>query len=713
MIFGVERRSFLMMSQRKILITCALPYANGNIHIGHLVEYLQADFWARFQNMRGHECTYICADDTHGTPIMVKARELGITPEEYIAQSFQEHTQDFADFQVQFSHYGSTNSPENKALCEYFYKKMVDGNHTRSQAIQQLFCEHDKMFLPDRFVKGTCPKCAAREQYGDSCDVCGATYTPADLKDVHCSLCGTAPILKDSESIFFKLNDFKDYLEKWIPAHCSSEISKKMLEWFNEDLHDLDISRDEPYFGFAIPGTNNKKFFYVWVDAPMGYMSTTEQWAKTQGKTLLDIWQDPSREIYHFIGKDIARFHTIFWPSFLKAAELRAPNHVFVHGHLMVNGEKMSKSKGTFIAARTYLKHLNPEYLRYYYATKLNSSVDDIDLNLEDFVARVNSDLIGKITNLGSRGGQMLKKKMDGLMSTPDPEGMNLIIQAQQTGKIIASHFEARDFGKAIHEIRGIADDANRYFDEKAPWKTIEQDPQATKQVLTTTLNIFRMLAIYLKPILPNYTLKVSKLLNEADYQWSDIETVLMNCAINDYEHLATRIETDKVNAMVEESRKINEDLQLAKKAVSTASTPNQALNKNTTAATAGNAKSAAATPTASSDKPAEIDFSDFEKVELRIGQVIEAEEIKEADKLLKLKVDIGGGQIRQIIAGIKSAYKAEDLLGRKLLVCVNLKPRKMKFGISEGMVLAAGNGGSDLFVLAADEGAQVGQRVK
>lgn len=691
------------MSQRKILITCALPYANGYIHLGHMVEYLQADFWARFQNMRGHECTYICADDTHGTPIMVKARELGITPEELIAGSYKEHSKDFADFQIKFSHYGSTNSPENKNLCEYFYKKMVEGGHTRSQGIKQLYCDHDKMFLPDRFVKGTCPKCGAKEQYGDSCDACGSTYTPGDLKEVHCSLCGTAPILKDSESIFFKLNDFKAYLEKWIPEHTSSDISKKMLEWFNEDLHDLDISRDEPYFGFAIPGTDNKKFFYVWVDAPMGYISTTEQWARTQGKSLQDIWQDPTREIYHFIGKDIARFHTIFWPAFLKAAEMRSPNQVFVHGFLMVNGEKMSKSKGTFIAARTYLNHLNPEHLRYYYATKLNSSVDDIDLSLEDFVSRVNSDLVGKITNLGSRGGQMLKKKMDGVMSTPDAEGMQLILNAQKKGEAIAGHFEARDFAKGINEIRSIADDANKYFDEKAPWKTLEADPESTKQVITTTLNIFRMLAIYLKPVLPHYTEKVEKLLGENDYQWSDIQTVLVNRPINDYEHLATRIEADKVKAMVEESRKINEEVQATKK---TASTQSAAAKPATPA-------KATATEDRNGDKPAEIEFADFEKVDLRIGQVIEAEEIKEADKLLRLKVDIGGGQVRQIIAGIKTAYKADQLLGRKILVCVNLKPRKMKFGMSEGMVLAAGSGGSDLFVLAADDGAQVGQRVK
>lgn len=689
-----------MTAKRKILITCALPYANGYIHLGHLVEYLQADFWARFQEMRGHECTFICADDTHGTPIMVKAREQGITPEALIAKSYEEHTKDFADFQVKFARYGSTNSEENRLLCEYFYKKFVEGGFTRTQAIQQLFCEHDKMFLPDRFVKGTCPNCKAKEQYGDSCDVCGATYSPSDMSEVQCSLCGTPPVLKGSESIFFKLNDFKSYLEEWIPKHCAPEISKKMLEWFSADLLDLDISRDEPYFGFAIPGTNNRKFFYVWVDAPMGYMSTTEQWAKAQGKTLKDIWQDPEREIYHFIGKDIARFHTIFWPAFLKAAELRSPNQVFVHGHLMVNGEKMSKSKGTFIAARTYLNHLNPEYLRFYYATKLSSSVDDIDLNLEEFVNRVNSELVGKITNLGSRGGQMLKKKMDGVMSTPDAEGLKLIELSQKKADIIAGFYEARDFAKAFAEIRGLADEANRYFDEKAPWKTLEAEPEKTKQVITTTLIIFRMLAIYMKPVLPEYTLKVEKLLGEKDYSWADAQKILTHRPINDYEHLATRIEAEKVKAMVEESRQMNEEIAASKKMTST----------SVTGTAKAPAKAASADPNAYAP---EIEFADFEKVDLRIGQILEAEEIKEADKLLRLKVDIGGGQIRQIISGIKAAYKPEAMVGRQVLVCVNLKPRKMKFGMSEGMILAAGTGGSDLFVLSADAGAKVGQRVK
>ncbi|WP_413287788.1 methionine--tRNA ligase [Bdellovibrio sp. HCB337] len=687
-------------SSRKILMTTALPYANGYIHLGHLVEYLQADYWNRFQNMRGHQCVYICADDTHGTPIMVKAREQGITPEQLIAKSYEEHVADFKDFQVEFAHYGSTNSEENRILIEHFYKKFKDGGHITTRAIKQLYCNHDKMFLPDRFVKGTCPNCGAKEQYGDSCDVCAATYSPSDMKEVHCSICGTTPVLKDSESIFFKLNDYKKYLEEWIPKHTANDVAKKMLEWFNEDLLDLDISRDEPYFGFAIPGTDNKKFFYVWVDAPMGYMSTTEQWAKKQGKSLQDIWQDPSREIYHFIGKDIARFHTIFWPAFLKAADFKSPNHVFVHGHLMVNGEKMSKSKGTFIAARTYLNHLNPEFLRYYYATKLNGTAEDIDLNLEDFVTRVNSDLVGKITNLASRGAQMLKKKMDGVMTSMNAQGNELVLHAHAKGEEIAKYYEARDFIKATNEIRALADKANQYFDEKAPWKTLETDPAGTKQVLTATLNLFRVLAIYLKPVLPHYTAKVEKLFGEKPYTWADSQKILLGTSIQDYEHLASRIEADKVKAMVEESRALNEKIAAEKKAASTSAKP---------AATGAAVK----TEDRNAEKSSEITFDDFMKVDLRIGTVVEAEEIKEADKLLRLKVDIGGGEIRQIISGIKAAYSAEKLVGRQVLVCVNLAPRKMKFGMSEGMVLAAGDGGSDLYMLSPDSGAKAGSRVK
>jgi methionyl-tRNA synthetase len=678
-----------MSKQRKILLTCALPYANGSIHIGHLMEYLQADFWTRFHKMSGHECHYICADDTHGTSIMVEARKRGVTPEKVIEGAWQEHTKDFADFGVQFSHYSSTNSAENKALCEEFFHHMKNKGHIAIKTVDLLYCEHDKMFLPDRFVKGTCPNCGSKDQYGDSCDVCGATYNPTDLKDSYCSVCGTKPVMKPSEQLLFKLNDFQDFLREWVTTHLDRSMANKMLEWFKEPLRDWDISRNAPYFGFEIPG-HKGKYFYVWVDAPMGYVSASLQYAKKGFIDFDAFWRREENEVYHFIGKDIVYFHTLFWPALLKTAEYRTPTKVFAHGHLTVNGEKMSKSKGTNISARQYLNHLDPMYLRYYYASKLTSSVDDLDLNLEDFVSRVNSDLIGKITNLASRGAQMLGKKMDGKLSTLDLAGKELLDRVQKSADSIAAHYENREFAKAINEIRALADETNRYFDEKAPWKTLESNPAETKQVLTTTLNVFRCLAIYLKPILPDYADKVAQLFTEPSYQWADAQKTLTERKISDYAHLATRIEAEKVKAMVEESKKFH-----AEKA---AATP------TVTAATAASRNS---------DRPSEMTIDDFNKVELRVAEIIHAEEIKEADKLLRLKVSLGPLGERQIIAGIKSAYKPEQLQGRLVLVVANLAPRKMKFGLSEGMVLAAGGGGSELFVLSPDQGARPGDRVK
>lgn len=691
-----------MQTKRKILMTCALPYANGPIHLGHMLEHIEADIFARFQKMRGHECVFICADDTHGTPIMIKARELKIKPEEFIAISQADHTKDFEDFSIAFDHYGSTNSVENKNLCDLFYQRMKAKGHTIKKSIEQLYCEHDKMFLPDRFVKGTCPKCSSADQYGDACDVCGTTYSPNELKDPGCSICGTAPVKKNSEHIFFKLNDFKTFLTEWLPKHTAPEISKKMMEWFNEDLRDWDISRDEPYFGFAIPGETGK-YFYVWVDAPMGYVSAADQWAKKNDRKLEEFWgADSNAELYHFIGKDIVYFHTLFWPALLKSADFRSPDQVFVHGHVMVNGEKMSKSKGTFIAARVYLNHLDPQFLRYYYATKINGGIDDLDLNFNDFSSRVNSDLIGKIVNLASRGAQMLTKKMDGVMSTPDEVGLTLLKNILEHSDAIAKYYDTRDFSKATTMIREMAELTNKYFDDKAPWKTIESDPVVTKQVVTTTLNAFRMLAIYLKPVLPKMSQQVAELLNEKPYQWSDLKTTLTNHKIKDYIHLAQRVEAEKITSMIEEQKTIY------------ASQAKPEFKKTSSAPTSPDAKNAkAGVASSANEKPAEIDFEDFMKIDLRIGKIIEAEEIKEADKLLRLKVELNNGETKQIIAGIKAAYSAEKILGRHVLVCANLKPRKMKFGISEGMVLAAGDGGSDLFILSPDDGAKAGSRVK
>ncbi len=676
------------MKNRRILVTAALPYANGPIHIGHLVEYLQADFWNRFQKMRGHESHYICADDTHGTGIMVEARKRGITAEKLIEEVWQGHTKDFADFQIEFAHYSSTNSEENRELCNEFWAAMKAQNHTTTKSVEQLYCNHDQMFLPDRFVKGTCPKCGSKDQYGDNCDVCSATYSPNDLKEAYCSVCRSTPVKKHSDHLMFQLDHFREFLLSWLPEHTSKEMANKMKEWFNEPLRDWDISRDAPYFGFEIPG-HPGKYFYVWVDAPMGYVSASRQFAKKSGLNFDDFWKPDTSakagtEVYHFIGKDIVYFHTLFWPALLKAANFRTPTQVFVHGRLTINGEKMSKSKGTNIPARNYLKHLDPQFLRYYYASKLGNTVDDFDWSESDFINRVNSDLIGKITNLGSRGAQMLKKKSDGRMTEMDTDGQKLFDSAARKSEEIAMLIEGREFARAIGEIRAIADETNRYFDEKAPWKTLEADPASTKKVLTTTLNIFRMLSIYLKPVLPEYTKRVEALFGEKPYTWSDASQALKNHMINDYEHLAQRVDPEKVKAMMEDS-----------KPKADASIP----------------PSAAAPTKAAPGGEIEIDV--FNQVDLRIGKIIEAEEVVEADKLLKLKLDLGPLGTRQIFAGIRSAYKASDLVGRLTVVVCNLKPRKMKFGMSEGMVLAAGAGGKELFILSPDSGAKPGDKVK
>lgn len=675
---------------RKIILTAALPYANGNIHVGHMMEYLMADIWVRFQKQFGNDCLYICGADTHGTPIMIEARKQGITPEQLIEGKYKEHSQVFADFQVQFSNFSSTNSEENRILCEAIFKKAQEKGHILEKPVEQLYCSHDKMFLPDRFVKGTCPKCGALDQYGDSCDVCGATYSPTEMKDAACSVCGTTPIKKTTQHLFFQLEHFRTFLMEWLPKHTAPEVANKMLEWFNEPLRNWDITRDNPYFGFEIPGYPGK-FFYVWVDAPMGYVSSTKEYCQKHGLDFDSYWKSEKSEVYHLIGKDITYFHTLFWPALLKTADLRTPTQVWAHGHLLVNGKKMSKSKGTMIPARTYLDHLNPAYLRYYFASKMNSTMDDLDLNLDDFVQRVNSDLVGKITNLGSRGAQMLKKRLDGKLCPMDKEGQAVFEKAAAKAEMIAEFFEKRDFSKAISEIRGIADDANRYFDEKAPWKKIETDPEEVRKVLTSTLNIFKAIAIYLKPVLPDYTAKVEKLFAaKSEWNWQSAKTAITQGEIGDYEHLMQRIEADAVKNLIAAT---------------------QPAEPPPTPAT--DAKKKSSTSAASANPPAEIEMDDFSKVDLRIAKIIKAESVPEADKLLKLTVDVGSLGQKTIFAGIKSAYKPEALEGRLTMIVANLKPRKMKFGLSEGMVLAAGGGGSELFILSPDSGAKPGDKVK
>ena len=544
--------------QRRIIATSALPYANGSIHIGHLVEYVQTDFWIRFQKMRGHEALYICADDTHGTPVMIRARKEGITPEELIATSQEEHLRDFKLFQIQFDHYHSTHSPENEKMAGRIFKAMEENGHVVAKNVAQSYCEHDKMFLPDRFVVGTCPNCGAEDQYGDSCDKCGATYAPTDLKDPKCSICSNPPVKKESEHLFFKLNDFRAFLQEWVPAHTQTEVANKLKEWLDDELRDWDISRDAPYFGFEIPG-HPGKYFYVWVDAPIGYLSSTLKWCEKHGLDFDEYWNADQTEIYHFIGKDIVYFHTLFWPAMLSTAGIKTPNKVFVHGFLTVNGEKMSKSKGTFISANHFQEYLDPTHLRYYYACKLNG-IGDLDLSFDDYANRVNSDLIGKITNLGSRGAQMINKKLDGQTATPTEEGQKIIEWAQGKSETIAQLYEELNFAKAMVEIREIADKANQYFDEKAPWKLIKDDQETTQKILTDILAIFTIMTVYLKPILPEYAAKVEELFGFDDLQWKDaqLESVrdkIYNTKLNPFNHLSQRVDAKKMDELIEASK--------------------------------------------------------------------------------------------------------------------------------------------------------------
>ena len=674
-----------MAEKRKIVVTSALPYANGDIHLGHLVEYLQTDFWARFQKLRGHECVYVCADDTHGTPIMIRARKEGITPEELIARSHAEHLRDFTDFQVAFDNYHSTNAPENKALSERIYDAMEKSGAVTSKTSPQLYCEKCQMFLPDRFVKGECPKCGAAGQYGDSCDKCGATYGAEELGHPVCTTCGATPVVRDSEHLYFELEPQHEYLEKWIPGHTTSDVSNKLLEWFKEPLRGWCISRDAPYFGFEIPGHPNK-FFYVWVDAPIGYIASLKNWCEKNGKNIEDYWPsdgtDGDVELYHFIGKDIIRFHCLFWPGMLHTAGFKGPNKVFVHGFLTVNGEKMSKSKGTFVNARTYLNHLPPEALRYYYAAKLGGTTDDMDLNLADFVQRVNSDLVGKITNIASRGGQMLQKKLEGLLGAMDEEGLALIAKCREASETIAKHYEDRRFNMAVVEICRLADAANEYFDRREPWKTVKTDVETTRVTLTAALNAFRIIAIYLKPILPAYADKAMKLFGETEWTWDSINAARENCALGEYEYLASRIDGKQVEAMIAaatinpgDSGEVSHESRASKNKAKAETVP----------------ASAVAVPAL---KP-EIAFGDFEKVDLRIGKVISCETVPKSSKLLKFELDAGSLGKRTIFSGIRGSYAdPAALVGKEVLFVANLAPRKMSVGVSEGMILYAGEPG-------------------
>ncbi|MBN1362549.1 MAG: methionine--tRNA ligase [Sedimentisphaerales bacterium] len=668
---------------RTIVVTSALPYANGPIHIGHLVEYLQTDIWVRFQKACGHRCYYFCADDTHGTPIMISARAAGVRPEELIERTHGEHKADFDRFGVEFDNYYTTHSPENRELSELIFNRLNAAGSIAKRDIQQTYCENDRMALPDRYVRGTCPRCGAPDQYGDSCERCGATYQPTDLVDPRCANCGTPPVLQTSEHYFFKLADYEQQLRTLIASgHTQKSVANKLDEWFKAGLRDWDISRDGPYFGFKIPGEDNK-YFYVWLDAPIGYLASAKNYCERHGLDFDRLWNSPDNELYHFIGKDIMYFHALFFPAMLMGSGFKTANKLFVHGFLTINGEKMSKSRGTFIKASTFARHLDPEFLRYYYAGKLTDTVEDIDLGIEDFINRTNADLVGKYANLASRSGPMLTKKLDGRLGHLDAEGRQLVEKlAAAKGQIIRD-YEGLNYAAVVRTISALADEANRYVERKEPWTTIKTDAETTRATLTAVLNAVKVLAIYLKPILPAFAGKVERFLNVGALGFADVEQTLEDHEISSFERLFERIDEEQVKTMIEES-------------------------KETQAA-----KPAAAEPAAkaaASFKP-EVTIDDFAKLDLRIAKVVSAEPVEGADKLLRFVVDVGGGQ-RTVMAGIAKAYQPEQLVGRLVVFFANLKPRQMKFGLSEGMILACGPGGKDVFLLSPDSGAQAGQPV-
>ncbi len=670
-----------------MLVTCALPYANGSIHLGHMLEHIQADIWVRYQRMRGHQVHFICADDAHGTPIMLKAQQMGITPEEMIAAVSKEHQADFAGFNISFDNYHSTHSDENRELAELIYGRLKNGGFIKSRTISQLFDPEKSMFLPDRFVKGTCPKCKSPEQYGDNCDSCGATYSPTELIDPKSAVSGATPVMKDSEHFFFDLPQFEKWLAEWVRGSgaIQEEMANKMQEWFESGLQQWDITRDAPYFGFEIPGAPGK-YFYVWLDAPIGYMASFKNLCNKRGDIDFDsYWKaDSEAELYHFIGKDIAYFHCLFWPSMLEGANFRKPTKVNVHGYVTVNGAKMSKSKGTFIKASTYLNHLDPECLRYYYAAKLNSRIDDLDLNLEDFVQRVNADVVNKLVNLASRNAGFIAKRFGGKLAATcaEPE---LYAEFANARTAIAEAYESREFSRAIREIMALADKANRYVDDKAPWVIAKQEgaDAELQAVCSVGINLFRVLMAYLKPVMPLLAERAEAFLAET-LSWDGIERPLVDHTVAPFKALFSRIEPAKIEAMIEASK---EDL--AKEQAPKVSGP-------------------------LADDPISetITYDDFAKIDLRVALIKKAEAVPEAEKLLKLQLDIGG-ETRQVFAGIKSAYNPEDLEGKLTVMVANLAPRKMRFGMSEGMVLAAGPGGKDLWILEPQEGAQPGMRVK
>ena len=670
--------------RRTILVTSALPYANGSIHLGHMLEYIQTDIWVRYQKQSGNRCVYVCADDAHGTAIMLRAQTLGVTPEELIADVKAEHEADFSGFHIGFDHYSSTHTEANRYYSELIYTRVRDAGGIAVRTISQLFDPEKELFLADRYVKGVCPKCGVDDQYGDNCEACGATYQASELKNPKSTLSGETPVLKDSQHLFFELGQHTDFLKEWTRSgRLQPEVANKLAEWIDGGLKSWDISRDAPYFGFEVPD-HPGTYFYVWLDAPIGYMGAFKEWCDAHDFDFDSVWNPESHaEVYHFIGKDIVNFHCLFWPAMLHQANFRTPTGVNVHGFVTVDGRKMSKSRGTFIKARTYLDHLDPEYLRYYFATKLSARVEDIDLSLEDFVQKVNSDLVGKLVNIASRTAGFISKKFAGQLSS-ELANPGLVEAIRAKGPDIQEAFENREFSKATREIMALADDVNAWIAEMAPWQLAKNETTLpdVQPICTTAINAFRLLVLYLKPVMPTLSDKVQHFLQVDHLDYESLNHTLLDHQIEAFTPLITRIEMKDVEAMIQ---------------------PEVTEIKETTE-----------TSTSGAIEPieAECTIDDFAKVDLRVATIVSAEAVEGADKLLKLTLDLGGEQ-RQVFSGIKAAFRAEDLVGRQTVMIANLAPRKMKFGLSEGMVLAAGPGGSEIYLLEPDQGAIAGQRIR
>ena len=718
--------------RRKIFVTSALPYANASIHIGHLLEAIQTDIWVRFQKLRGHHCLYICADDAHGTPIMLSADSQGITPEQLIGRIHAEHERDYAGFGVGFDNFHTTHSGENREFAENIYARLDAAGHIKRRTITQFYDPVKEMFLPDRFIRGECPFCGAQDQYGDSCESCNRTYTPTDLVNPVSSISGATPVEKESEHYFFDLPAFESVLRDWVGAgHLQPEVANKLDEWFDAGLREWDISRDAPYFGFEIPGAPGK-YFYVWVDAPMGYFASLKNLLDRQGRDVEEyIGAGSSAEMYHFIGKDIMYFHTLFWPALLHGSGHRLPDNVFVHGFLTANGQKMSKSRGTFINARTYLEHLDPEYLRYYFAAKSGSGVDDIDLNLEDFRQRVNADLVGKVVNVASRCAGFIHKRFGGKLAAAVHDEA-LLQEFTGAAEAIAADYEAREYARAMRGIMALADRANQYIDRHKPWEMARSDPGSAElqQVCSLGLNLFRILIIYLKPVLPGLARRAEEFLGVEPLAWDDLDAPLLDHPVRKFKPLLTRVEQARIDAVVEASKETlgagngggeNEDTHVVntggkrqdthkkdRTPIEIAGHPSENENEDTHAVNADAVnKHLVEDPVAP-----EISFYEFTKTDLRVATITHASYVEGADKLLQLTLDLGG-ETRNVFAGIRSAYRPEDLIGRQTVMVANLAPRKMRFGVSEGMVLAAGPGGQDIYLLSPDTGAAPGMRVK